>query len=997
MSNPLARLFSSLANVVLDLGLPTIRGWLRERLGPEADVAEVKTDGATVTLEGVRIPLGPRGLVVLDRATATITSLGDDGPALRLHSFDGVLVFTKPELRDTFARTDDAVVYVQNATFRADISFTAGEDPDPGAWIWGDVEIERALWTTETPGAPLTGRARLFVSSREWRLEGGRLDGAPSTGTDGKPGAVARFAAGGSLEPGQPTDSLVPASIASLAFSLEYGRIGPFLDAMTALGGEEVVRARIPAAVPRDTRLDGELSWSATAGARAEMRLDAETIGARATVRVAFRPSGSHLDGRVDGTLVAAPLLRRLDAPTAAIPREEDVISLAVTISGHVRAPEAQIDVTAPQVGFRLGRPRFVPAVVMRDFAGSVFVKDGRAVGRISGDARGPVAIDVDAGKSDTRIAVTAESLGAAFLRDIAATMNRRIDIADDATASIALTFGQTDTRRALEGTVGVRTTRSNLLLELTEPSWRLTGGVAIEDALATGLVENGTLFPTRGNVVVALEVDPRARRARGELASADLELKVGRRDIRYVVQAVRVSVAVNADGLVYDDLRFHGHGGRFLGSGTVPFTPRAPGAPPYLSLTLEDGGAPLARELFLLVPEPRPDLAIPDSLRAVGKLVITDHLAVFLSLRTEAGTELAVNVVSHHGQLHGSTAKGMVALADALSIAKSNLPLSGLVTVDADMHDTTIRGVVSSTNVQYPPFVLEDASVLALVAPTGEVLWNRLDARIADGRISSFGVLQRSGEVLARVSAAAIAVHELPPIESGERGESRSLGKYVRGRASGSVVLHREASPGATVEAHGDVVLDEAAFPVIDRARPALSRYGLRPPNEDATGPAVATVRVDPTGLHISAIAVDLHGANVRGHVDLLSGRALDGHVEIVLEEEYLRTSKLLTLPRVFGERLVIPIRLGGTTGKPEVHAELGQTLGQFLRDTRVGDFITSAVEEAQLFFTSSKRKTMTPPKPAEVPAPKPDWETELRKTIDARSSDWAALATRR
>src|ERR1044071_9461632 len=102
MSNPLARLFSSLANVVLDLGLPTIRGWLRDRLGPAADVAEAQTDGSLATLGGVRIPLGPRGLIVLDRAAATITSLGDDGPALRLHSFQGVLVFTKPELRDTF-------------------------------------------------------------------------------------------------------------------------------------------------------------------------------------------------------------------------------------------------------------------------------------------------------------------------------------------------------------------------------------------------------------------------------------------------------------------------------------------------------------------------------------------------------------------------------------------------------------------------------------------------------------------------------------------------------------------------------------------------------------------------------------------------------------------------------------------------------------------------------------------------------------------------------
>jgi hypothetical protein len=982
--SPLARLFSSLANVVLDLGLPAIRGWLRDRLGPEADVAEVTTDGSTVTLERVRIPLGPRGLIVLDRATATITSLGDEGPALRLHSFDGVLVFTKPELRDA---------YLQNAQLRADVAFTAVDDADPSAWIWGDVEIKSASWTTETPGAPLTGRARLFVSSREWRLEGARLDGAPSTTPDGKPPAVARFAAAGSLEQAPPTDSLVPASIASVAFALENGRIGPFLDAMKALAGEDMVRARIPDAIPRDTRLDGELSWSAEQGARAEMRLDAATIGARATVRVAFAPNGGGLEGRIDGTLAPAPLLRRLAVPLVAMPRDEDVITLAVIAFGHVRAPEAQIDVTAPQLGFRMGRPRFVPAVLIRDLAGSIVFKEGRAAGRIMADARGPLAIDLEASRTSTRVAVTADALGAWFLRDLAATMNVRATIIDETTTSIALEH--TSEAKALSGRVAIATTRSKLVLELAEPTWRVTGNVAIVDALATGLVENATLFPTRGDVAVALDVERSTGawpRAHGHLRATELELQVGHRELRYVVQGVSVAVAIDRASLVYEDLRFTGYGGRFFGSGTIPFTHRAPDGPPYLSLTLEEGGAVLARELFLLVPEPRPDLAVPDSLRAVGKLVIGDHLAVFVSLTTAAGTQLAVNVCSHHGNLHGSTAKGTVALADAWSVAKIERPLTGMLHVDADIredHERSLRGVLSSARVEYPPIALEDASVLVLLTRSGDVLWNRLDARLADGRVSSFGLARKGGEVLARVSAAAVLVQELPPLEG------RALGNYVRGRASGSVVGHR--SVDETLEAHGDVVLDEAAFPVIDRARPALSRYGLRPPNEDATGPAVASIRLDPAGVHLSDVAVDLHGATVRARVDINPLRVIDGHVEIVLEEEYLRTSKMLTLPRVLGERLVIPINVRGTTEKPDIHAELGQTLGQFLRDTKVGDFITSAVEEAQLFFTSSKRRTMTPPKPVEPPPTKPDWESELRKEVDAHAADWAALATRR
>ena len=994
MTSPLARLFSSLANVVLDLGLPTIRGWLRERLGPEADVADVETDGSTITLDGVRIPLGPRGLIVLDRATATITSLGDNGPALRLHSFHGVLVFTRPDLRDQFARTDDTNAYVQNPTFRADVTFTAGEDPDPSAWIWGDVQINRALWTTENPGAPLTGRARLFVSSRDWRLEGGRLDGAPTTTPDGKPPAVARFAAAGSLEPGVPTDSLVPSSFASLAFALENGRIGPFLDAMVALAGEDVVRARIHDAIPRDTRLDGELSWSAEIGARAEMRFDAATIGARATARVGCAPNGTRLEGHLEGTLVVAPLLRRLDVPTTAIPREEDVVSVTATATGHARAPEVQIDLSAPQLGFRLGRPRFVPAVVLRELTGTAFWKEGRLVGRITGDARGLVAIDVDASRSDTRVAITADALGAGFLRDIAATMNVRAVIADDTSASVRLTYATPE--RELRGTASLKTPRSELVLELVQPHWRVTGGVALEDALATGLVANQTLFPKRGNVVVALDIERGATpRARGELAASEIVLKVGARELHYTVQGVSVGVVIDASGIVYENLCFTGYDGRFRGSGAVSFTPRAAGGPPYVSLALEEGGAPLAKELLLLVPEPRPNLSIPDSLRAVGKLVVGDRLTIFVSLTTAAGTQLAVEVVSLHGNLHGSTAKGLVALPDALAMVDRDVPLTGLVRVDADVserEERAIRAVLSSAMVEYPPFALENASVLAVVTPSGDVLWNRLDARIADGRVSSFGVARKGGEVLARVSTAAVAVHELPPIEG------RALGKYVHGRASGSVVVHRSSdAENGSVEAHGDVVLDDAAFPIIDRARPALSRYGLRPPNEDATGPAVASIRIDAKGVHVHDVAVDLHGANVRAKIDVNPLRVIDGHVEIVLEEEYLRTSKLLTVPRVLGERLVIPITIRGTTEKPDISAELGQTLGQFLRDTRVGDFISSAVEEAQLFFTSSKRRTLTPPKPVEEPAVKPDWENELRRCVDARAGDWAELATRR
>ena len=109
-----------------------------------------------------------------------------------------------------------------------------------------------------------------------------------------------------------------------------------------------------------------------------------------------------------------------------------------------------------------------------------------------------------------------------------------------------------------------------------------------------------------------------------------------------------------------------------------------------------------------------------------------------------------------------------------------------------------------------------------------------------------------------------------------------------------------------------GDIAIEDATFPGMDRVRPALARFGLRPPNEDAA-PARASVVATEWGLLLSDLRVDLHGASLRGQLAISRERVLDGHAEVTLEEEYLRTSKVLTLPRVFSERLIIPVRIGG------------------------------------------------------------------------------------
>src|SRR5260221_11243718 len=111
---PLARLFGSLANVLLDVGLPTMRAWLRERLGPDADVAQVRTEGGFVHCDGVRLPIGPRGVLTLERASARVS-----GARVRLDAFTGVLTFG-----------GDAFV--------AEVEFASAPEPQEEAWIAGE-------------------------------------------------------------------------------------------------------------------------------------------------------------------------------------------------------------------------------------------------------------------------------------------------------------------------------------------------------------------------------------------------------------------------------------------------------------------------------------------------------------------------------------------------------------------------------------------------------------------------------------------------------------------------------------------------------------------------------------------------------------------------------------------------------------------------------------------------------------------------------------------
>ncbi|MBX3225100.1 MAG: hypothetical protein KF795_31575 [Labilithrix sp.] len=985
-------MLGSLANALLDLGLPAIRQWLRDRLGPSADVAEITTDGALVHLTGVGIPIGPRGRLVLERASATITALGSSGlPSIRLHAFTGALGL------------GDAA-----HTFRADVSFVAADEPDEAAWIWGELEIRGATWTAadgSPPLKPMSGRARLFVSSREWRLDGGRLDGEVFRG---------HFAGGGVFEGREPSGEgaasgetpLVPPALSTIALSLEHARIGPFLDAAAGLVGRAL---DVPPFVPRDAELDGELAWSLPRGARAELRIASEAI--RATVRGAVGPTGGGLEGRVDASVRPAPLLRGTGAPRAALPRDEDFVEIELDVGGALRRPELNARMRAPEIGFRLGRPRFVPAVVLRDLTGEAFVKDDRAVLRAVARARTASAtVDVDANvrePSSVRGTLRAAALEPAFLRDVARTLGVELAVPEDVRGAVDLTLAPSEAGPAVSGTVTVSSAASRLVLDVSPGAAKLTGAVTAHDVLATGVFAAATVAPAEGTLAVALDVVRRGEGTAlvGTASASRLALAVtARPDVPpYVLEDVTGNVAIGPDAFVYDEVRFRAHGGKLLARGSVPF--KEDPSRVLLDVELEEGGAELAEALAALArgvrvcvardgTRPPEEVWLPRGLVGRGRLLLHGDrsLDAALNVETPDGTALAF-ALPRAGWRDGATLAGDVALADVVSgVLGGAYAPSGVVHVDALVRAADDAGPVALlalfservvVTYREAAIVLTDAHA-ALRIDAGGVMWSRLDAKVCGGALTSSGVWSERGRRQVRASFSQIAVHELPAVAG------RAPGSVVRGRLSGSLIGRLDEK----LRAAGDVVLEGAAFPALDLVRPSLARYGLRPPNEDARGPATATISGTDWGLALRDVAIDLCGASVRGELGLSRAGHLDGRAEVTLEEGYLRTSKLLTLPRVLGERLVLPIRIDGPLAEPRVHAGLGESLGRFLKDNRVTAFVSSAVEEAQILL--GRHPIAEPERAPERPAHADELDAELREALSAHAADWETLARR-
>jgi hypothetical protein len=661
--------------------------------------------------------------------------------------------------------------------------------------------------------------------------------------------------------------------------------------------------------------------------------------------------------------------------------------------------------------------------VVLHDLRSEVFLKDDRAVLRATAYARtGAVTVDLDANIRDAALVhgtLRANALEPAFVRDIVRTLGVTVVVPDDALGAIDLALAPKDMRQSISGVVTLSTSTSKLVLDVT-PGFpmRIGGRVSARDIIAMEVL-GGTVAPVEGEIDVALDVLSAACGTvlRGTAFTSRLVLALRHRPEvpPYVLEEVNVVVSLEPDAFVYDRLRFRAHGARFVAKGRIPLTPDA--VSDLVDLELEEGGAELAEALARLGNRPggvrfriaregareAREVWLPRVLTGRGRLLLRSDLSLRADVRVETpiGTALALGLLlSKDGHLDGSTLTGDIAMADAITsgylgpAAAEHVNASNVVTIDLLVPPRTESAASALVSLQSDLLTMTLAKAqlvttnlyAALRIDADGVAWNHAEVRTCSGMVTSSGIYRTSERrSLARVSLSQLAVHELPAISG------REPGAFVRGQLSGTVI----GGQSDRTRVAGDLVLEDAALPALDLLRPTLARYGLRPPNEDAVGPVTATVIGDDWGLSLRDVKVDLRGATVRGAVGLSRDRVLEADTEVTLEEEYLRTSKLLTLPRVLTERLVLPVRIEGPLAQPRVHANLGVSLGRFLKDNRVSAFVTSAVEEAQ--FLLGRHPIRAPTRASERPPHEADLDTTLRAKLDEHAADWELIARRR
>lgn len=635
-------------------------------------------------------------MLVLAKATVALAGKrAADLPELRLHAFEGALTFG-------------------GDGFSADVRFVAVPDPDARAWVAGDLRITNATWAATAPGrarrGPMEGSARLFVTSSEARLEDGRLESRSQE--DGGPVADVRFSAQGTPD---------PASLQVARISLPKARVGAFVDAVRAITGRPL---EIPPGVPPDAGLDGEITWDERTGGTC--KLHTSTDGLRATVEGAVDANGENLRGRIEADVAPALPMYAARVPATLVPRDEDVLHLALELGGDVKRPVVNGTLAGPRVSFRFGRPRFFPLLTLSDVHADIAIADDVARVRTRAKASGAAlhaSLDVPLRSArGRRVTARMENVEAIWLTAIAGALGNaaiKLDgdhapaagtyvVPRDAKTTAAVTYEHDGIEPKISATLRVTTAASHLAVEpIAIAGERITGGrlhgsLDVGEALKMGLFPPAVRPRPEGaiRVDVAIEGPLASPTAKGRIAASRIDLVVPKVPALPPVPCTDVdahvvaTLATSDDGktsarVTIDPMRFRALGGAFrleahLGGTTHGTTRREGESPRPLFVEVKDADARFLEGLGAfahgsrLVVEregERPRGAggerwIPKSAKLSGTLGLDrgpcHAVTAALGVETDAGTRLMVDLRVAAGSPNGTRITGALAVADA-------------------------------------------------------------------------------------------------------------------------------------------------------------------------------------------------------------------------------------------------------------------------------------------------------------------------------------------
>ncbi len=226
---------------------------------------------------------------------------------------------------------------------------------------------------------------------------------------------------------------------------------------------------------------------------------------------------------------------------------------------------------------------------------------------------------------------------------------------------------------------------------------------------------------------------------------------------------------------------------------------------------------------------------------------------------RRAVGSSVAIDLrLSPERRVDGSTIRGTLALVDALRAGASGVGVQPLAeglarldaTLDGRLDDLRLSGVLTAAHVRLalyergvrhetsPVFALTDLSTLFRL-DRAKLVWHRLATRAYGGTVASEEVIDFGGafaSVHATIAARAIVAGSLPVDATG-----RTLAELARGRLAVDMRFDREGEGRAN--GGGDLQLEDGDFPVLQRSRASLAKYGVSPPAENAIAPATCSI----------------------------------------------------------------------------------------------------------------------------------------------------------